>query len=41
MEGTRGRRGASMSLELKRSVGDAAGAGARGNTGSARLRRRP
>lgn len=41
MEGTRGRRGASMSLELKRGVGDAAGAGARGNTGSARLRRRP
>ena len=40
MEGTRGRRGASMSLELKRSVG-AAGADARGNTGSARLRRRP
>jgi hypothetical protein len=40
MEGTRGRRGASMSLELKRSVG-AAGADVRGNTGSARLRLRP
>ena len=40
MEGTRGRRDASMSLELKRSVG-AAGADVRGNTGSARLRLRP
>ena len=43
VEGGRGRRGASISSELNRSVGPAAAAagGARGNTGSARLRLRP